>query len=316
MRARSKGFFGIEIGGTKIQVVVASTNLKIKQRRRFVVDRARGAAGILQQIQSAVSELLQNFQPLGVGIGFGGPVDWKTGRTCCSHTIEGWSDFDLRRWTERLLRARVVVDNDANIAALGEAIRGAGRAKNPVFYVTLGSGVGGGLVVDGAIYHGAMPGESEIGHLRLDRSNTRVEQRCSGWAVDQRIREACTARHESLLCELLDKTPGGEAKHLAVALRQKDSLAHEILDKTAEDLAFALSHVTHLVHPEMIILGGGLSLLGEPLRTAVAAHLPRFLMEAFHPGPEIRLAALAEDAVPIGCLIAAKQLLTDRSKSK
>ena len=70
------------------------------------------------------------------------------------------------------------------MAALGEAMRGAGVGFNPVFYVTLGSGVGGGLVVDGRIYHGAKPGEAEIGHVRLDRNGTIVEARCSGWAVD------------------------------------------------------------------------------------------------------------------------------------
>src|SRR5439155_13610184 len=149
---------------------------------------------------------------------FGGPVDWKTGRTCCSHTIEGWADFDLAGWTKSLLGAPVVIDNDANIAAFGEAVRGAGVGCNPVFYVTLGSGVGGGLVVDGAIYHGATPGEAEIGHLRLDRSGTRLEERCSGWAVDQKIRQLCQGNKESLLCKLLDKKIGGEAKHLAKAL--------------------------------------------------------------------------------------------------
>src|SRR5437867_2964353 len=85
-------------------------------------------------------------------------------------------------------KIQVTVDNDANIGALGEAVRGAGVGKNPVFYVTLGSGVGGGLVVDGSIYHGATPGEAEIGHVRLDRTGLRVEERCSGWAVDEKIR--------------------------------------------------------------------------------------------------------------------------------
>jgi glucokinase len=91
-------------------------------------------------------------------------------------------------------------------------------------------------------------------------------------------------------------------------LRERDALATQILNQAAEDLAFALSHVTHLIHPEVIILGGGLSFVGEPLRAAVATHLSRFTMEAFRPGPEVRLAALGEDAVPIGCLLAARQL--------
>src|SRR6185436_7727821 len=112
----------------------------------------------------------------------------------------------------------VFVDNDANVAALGECRRGAGKDFNPAFYVTLGSGVGGGLVVDGKIYHGASPGEAEIGHVRLDKSGTILEQRCSGWAVDARIRQLRESGERSFLWELIGHTIGGEAKHLAAGL--------------------------------------------------------------------------------------------------
>jgi glucokinase len=93
-----------------------------------------------------------------------------------------------------------------------------------------------------------------------------------------------------------------EAKFLKAALENKDSVAEEILENTADDLAFALSHVIHLFHPEIIVLGGGLSLVGEPLRAAVERRLERFLMKAFVPRPKICLAKLGEDAVPIGAL--------------
>jgi glucokinase len=101
--------------------------------------------------------------------------------------------------------------------------------------------------------------------------------------------------------------PGGEAKILARALAENDAAACAILTETAEDLAFALSHVAHLIHPEVIVLGGGLSLIGEPLRAAVAEALPRFLMEAFGTGPQVKLAALGEDAVPVGALLLARE---------
>jgi glucokinase len=194
-------------------------------------------------------------------------VDWRTGKISRSHQIEGWSEFDLGGWLHQLTGAPVFVDNDANAAALGEALHGAGVGANPVFYVTLGSGVGGGLVVDGYIYHGATPGESEIGHLRLDRQGTIVESRCSGWAVDAKIRALKGADPSSALAKMLDATPGGEARHLAAAL--PDPAAIRILRETAEDLAFALSHVVHLFHPQIIVIGGGLAGIGEPLRVAV-----------------------------------------------
>jgi glucokinase len=229
-------------------------------------------------------------------------VDWKTGRICRSHQIEGWSEFDLGGWLCQLAGVPVTVDNDANVAALGEALCGAGAGFSPVFYVTLGSGVGGGLVVDSKIYHGAKPGEAEIGHVRLDRNGTIVEKRCSGWSVDARIRELKAKEPGSLLARLIGQTIGGEAKHLAVACQQGDAAARRVLQETAEDLAFALSHAVHLFHPEIIILGGGLSGVGEPLRAAVEGALGHFIMKAFAPGPTIALADLGEDAVPVGAL--------------
>jgi glucokinase len=177
-----------------------------------------------------------------------------------------------------------------------------------LFYTTLGSGVGGGLVVGGQIYHGARPGESEIGHVRLDRDGTLLESRCSGWAVDLRIRELKATEKDGLLVKLIGDSTGGEARHLAPALKRGDAAAVRILNETADDLAFGLSHVVHLFHPEVIVLGGGLSLVGEPLRAAVENAIRRFTMEAFAPGPPIRLAALGEDAVPVGALELARSV--------
>jgi len=293
---------GIEIGGTKLQLVVGDGSGKILERKRRTVDKTKGAAGIREQIQAALAELTREQKPRAIGVGFGGPVDWRSGKICKSHQIEGWSEFDLAGWLQKLSGAPVVVDNDANVAALGEALHGAAFGFNPMFYVTLGSGVGGGLILDQKTYHGASPGEAEIGHLRLDRHGTTVESRCSGWAIDVRIREIGKREPQTILGRMLGPAPGGEAKHLSAALAQGDPSARKILFELAEDLSFGLSHATHLFHPEIIVIGGGLAHLGEPLRAAVENSLPNFLMEAFAPGPKVRLAALLEDAVPVGAL--------------
>ena len=302
---------GIEIGGTKLQLVAGDASGRIVDRRRLDVDKARGGAGIRDQIARALPELVAKHRPSAIGVGFGGPVDHETGRIAKSHQIEGWSEFELGEWLHEQTGLPTSVDNDANVAALGEALAGAGKGLNPVFYVTLGSGVGGGLVVDGRIFHGAKPGESEIGHVRLDKSGVIVEQRCSGWAVDRRIREAIVKEPNSELTRLINVLPvacrqsGGEARHLKPALETDDALARRILAETAEDLAFALSHVVQLMHPATIVLGGGLSLIGEPLREAVGRQLRRFIMEVFGAGPTVQLAALGEDAVPVGALLLA-----------
>jgi glucokinase len=299
-------FLGIEIGGTKLQIVVGDESAKVLERFRFSVSAGEGAKGIRKQIETSLREILSKTKPVAIGVGFGGPVDWKTGNICCSHHIEGWLDFPIGEWLHSQTNVPLFVDNDANVAALGEAIHGAGKNFNPVFYVTLGSGVGGGLVVDGKIFHGAKPGESEIGHIRLDKTGTLVESRCSGWAVDKKIREAILQNQNSALAKLVGNKTDGEAQFLKLALEQNDSSAQRILNETAEDLAFGLSHVVHLFHPKIIVIGGGLSLVGEPLRAAVEKFLPNFFMKAFAPGPKISLAQLGEDAVPVGALTLAK----------
>lgn len=304
----SKVFLGIEIGGTKLQIVVGKEEA-ICSRHHFRVEPMKGGAGIRSVIEKALPGLLAQWKPEAIGIGFGGPVDFQTGRIARSHQIEGWSDFPLREWMQGYAGVPVWVENDANTAALGEALRGSGQGFNPVFYVTLGSGVGGGLVVDGAIYHGARPGESEIGHVRLDRTGTLVEGRCSGWAVDRRIRQMRNDGVQSLLTDSLPGAPGGEARFLGAALEAKDPVAWQMLREIAGDLGFALSHVIHLFHPEVIILGGGLSLIGEPLRREVEEVLSRFQMEVFLGKTQVKSAALGEDAVPVGCLLGAAQAI-------
>ena len=296
-------FAGIEIGGTKLQIVVGNSRGEILQRKRFQVDKTSGGQGIRDVIRAELPSLLEGVARICVG--FGGPVDYQSGMICCSHQIAGWNNFNFKDWFNEFTPLPVLIENDANIAALGEAIFGAGKNDNPVFYVTLGSGVGGGLVVDKQIYHGAKPGESEIGHLRLDRSGVILEERCSGWVVDRKIRELIQGNPGSPLASLAAQFPSAEAKALGAALQQQDRHAKHILLEVAQDLAFGLSHVTHLFHPQTIVIGGGLSLIGTPLIVAVEEQLKSWTMDAFAPGPRLALAQLAEDAVPIGCLVLA-----------
>ena len=292
----------IEIGGTKLQLYAGTPDGQILDRVRLAVDRAKGGNGIREQIAQTLPQLLSKWNPVALGVGYGGPVDWRSGQVLCSHQVEGWNDFPLGDWLRDQTGLPVAVDNDANVGGLGEALHGAGKGSSPVFWVNSGTGVGGGLVVNGAIYHGAIPGEAEIGHIRLDRDGTIVEDRCAGPAVDRMVREACIQEPGSGLARLCTEgsATGAQARYLAPALMQGCVTADRILTSVMEDLAFALSHVVQLLHPEVIVFGGGLSLIGEPARERLAGALPRWTMDAFKPGPRVALAALKEDAVPVG----------------
>ena len=308
---------GIEIGGTKLQLVTGDETGQITQRFRFLVDPSRGADGILLQIATVIDQLPNPMKAIGVG--FGGPVDWQTGRIATSHQVGGWSGFALADWLrERVPDAMIRVENDANVAALGEARRGVATGFQNVFYVTLGSGVGGGLVINRALYHGAAPGEAEIGHLWLvppsaDPSGhftngQTLEQTVSGWAVDQQIRDLLPQLPDDSALRMaiqeahLRNDVGKEARFLHAAYEASDPVARMLIEQIGSVVALGLSHVVHLFHPDALVLGGGLSLIGEPLRAAVRQTLPRFVLKAFHPTPPVLLAKLGEDAVPVGAL--------------
>lgn len=298
-------YLGLEIGGTKLQMAAGTADGRIDRLWSAGVDVARGAAGVLEQIDRWLSEALAQESVRAVGVGFGGPVNWRTGDVACSHHVGGWNGFPLARWLSQRTGSPAIVDNDANVAALGEAVLGAGAGLDPVFYATLGSGVGGGLVAGGDIYHGMAPGEVEFGHVRLDRSGNTVEGRCAGWAIDRRVRRAAETDPAGVLARLAGERRGGEAAHLTEALRLGDPVAQGILAELCEDLAFGLSHVVHLLHPAVLILGGGLSSLGEPLWHGVEERLGRFVMEAFRPPPPVRIAQLGRKVVPAGALLMA-----------
>lgn len=313
MPSTNKLLLGIEIGGTKLILVAAESPTRILHRQRLTVERGADATVIRARLEQALHEW-KHLTWRAAGVGFGGPVDFKTGRIACSHQVSGWNDIDLAAWLAEHVKAPVRVENDANLGALGEAVLGAGKGFSPVFYTNSGSGVGGGLIVNETIYHGAPPGEAELGHVRLAPGGPIVEDVCSGWAVDRQIREAIANAPDSALARLVRNEKVGEARHLSKALELGDPTAQRILEKTAGALGFALSHVVHLFHPSVIVLGGGLALLGDPWRTAIARALPQNLMNAFKPGPEVRLAALGEDMVPTGALILAQSLIEGTSR--
>ena len=165
-------FLGIEIGGTKLQLGLGRGDGVISALWRGNVNPIDGGDGIRRQIVAAVPELLakakiERSALRGVGIGFGGPVDDATRTVIKSHQIAGWDDFPLADWISELVGVPAVLGNDADVAGLAEALFGAGKGLSPIFYITVGTGIGGGLIIDGEIYRGVGRGAAEIGHLRV-----------------------------------------------------------------------------------------------------------------------------------------------------
>jgi len=300
-----KIYLGVEIGGTKLQVVVGTGDGTILERFRESVDRERGAEGILESIRRAWAGFKQDHSPVAAGIGFGGPVDRGAGTIAKSYHIDGWDGFNLCEWFEELTGIPAFIENDANAAALAEACCGAGRMFKNVFYTTLGSGMGGGMVQEGLLYHGAVPGEAEIGQTCFSIAGENAETHCSGWSLDRRIRAYIVRVPESPLAALIGGQEGCEARFLLQAIEAGDEGARALFETLVQSIAFTQSHIVHLFHPDVLIYGGGLSLMGEPLREGIERHLTKYITQALQPGPVLKLAELGEDVVGLGALLLA-----------
>src|SRR5580693_3436338 len=146
-------FLGVEIGGTKLQVGVCDRRGGIVQLVRVAVVRRAGARGILKQLEIVIPPLLAAHKVKAIGVGFGGPVDSARGRIVRSFHINGWDGFLLRRWFAKRFKLPTVIENVTNAGAVAEALIGAGRGKRAVLYSNVGTGIGGGLVVDGIIHN-------------------------------------------------------------------------------------------------------------------------------------------------------------------
>src|SRR5438552_7952131 len=165
-------YIGIEIGGTKLQLGAGLGDGVLRGLWRETVDVKAGPEGIRRQITRGIPELLaqagvERSHVRGIAIGFGGPVDDATHTVVKSHQIEGWDNFPLAQWLSELLGLPAVLGNDADVAGLAEALFGAGQGLSPIFYITIGSGIGGGFLLDGEIYRGCGQGAAEVGHLRV-----------------------------------------------------------------------------------------------------------------------------------------------------
>ncbi len=365
-----KLFLGIEIGGTKLQVGVGrgdGSELLALERTR--VEREQGAQGILRNVQQISSELLARFEVAGIGIGFGGPVDSKNGRTRLSHHVSGWENMPLVQWCRETFGLPAVLANDCDTAALAEARFGAGRGRSSVFYVTVGTGIGGGLVVDGKLYGTQRPAVAEIGHLRpwlvwthkLEKATTEglqdgspsslkeqdVEALASGTGIETRTRrwvqqtlaeppleetleqrtsepdksskgetpawgnQAETSEAAQTAHRLFEETNdlkepeetwkqdahellklcGGklerlETRMIAEAARSGNQLARRAFTEAVEALGWAIAQTVTLLAPEVVVVGGGVSLAGErlffaPLRQTVQHYVFHALADSF-----------------------------------
>lgn len=304
---------GVEIGGTKLQAGIGLKNDRLLALARTIIDPDAGAEGILSQIPELIDSALADAgckisAISGIGVGFGGPVDSDAGLTLTSHQVEGWNQYPLQQWFEDRYGVKTRIENDAGIAALAEARLGAGKGRRRVFYLTIGSGIGGGWVVDGVLDPGQGLGCAEIGHVWVpdpdDGEPEKLEHIASGWSIGARAQEALEYGETSALRQICNGDLGRiDAKMVYQAAEENDLLSQAILDEAAGALGLAIGNAVTLLHPDIVILGGGVSLMGERFWSPLKQSLKRFTFPLYQDRTELAQAALGEDVVVVGAAL-------------
>jgi glucokinase len=266
----------LDIGGTKFSAALFRDGRMVKRETRRT-DREGGREWMLGQLAGIGRDWRAVEEVSAIGVGFGGPVDFASQQVVLSTHVGGWQGFDLPGWLRAEFGAPVLMDNDANTGALGEGLHGAGRGARPLFYMTLSTGIGGGILLEEGVYRGADSYAGEIGHLNvrpdgppcLCGSNGCLERMCCGlW---------------------LERDYGRTAEEL-----MRDAA---FVERYVVDLARGLKAAIMLLNPARIVIGGGISKAGEALFAPLRAELRRQITSWSRARIDVVPAALGDDSV-------------------
>jgi len=288
---REQFIVGIDLGGTNIAAGAMPTDGTREIAMRMIPTLSEnGAEAVVDRIAALIEDVIRETQNetgaersdfLGVGIGSPGPLDRARGVVIITPNL-GWRDFPLRDEVSKRVNLPATLDNDANCATLGEWWCGAAKGGRNVVGMTIGTGIGGGLIIDGKLYHGSSDSAAEIGHTTIDSTGRRckcgnygcLEAYTSGPAIADRARESLEGDDDSLLIGMVD----GDVKKITAqtvfeAAKRGDRTASEVVRDTAHFLGVGVSNLLNIFNPDIFVIAGGVTqagdLLFDPLRAEV-----------------------------------------------
>ncbi|NWJ47355.1 MAG: ROK family transcriptional regulator [Chloroflexi bacterium] len=303
---------GIDMGANHILALLADLegNPVAEFNAEFSVENGPeiGIPILVELIRQILeSEFLKNKRLYGIGLGVTGPLDFETGTVVMPPLMPGWNKFPLRRYLSEEFQLPVLVDNDANLGAIGERWRGAGLGQNNLAYVKIGTGIGCGMVVDGKIFRGANGSAGEIGHITITRDGPPcrcgsfgcLESMAGAPAIINRIKLAIQAGRDTILTKI------GEPDDLTVAVigeaaASGDRLSVEVISDAGRYIGIALATLVNLFNPSMIILGGGVAAVGEVILNQIKQTAKDRSLVASFQGMQIVPGKLGREAVAVG----------------
>jgi glucokinase len=278
---------GIDIGGTKIAIALANLDGEILAKRRLPTPNENGPFALLEVVSQTLTEMIGEFNLVltAIGVGSPGPLDIDLGLIMSPSNLRDWDRVPVVEVLSKKFGVPVMLDNDANAAALGEFSFGAGRGFKNIFYVTVSTGIGGGVIIDGNVHHGVSTGAGEIGHTIVDPDGVRcncgsvgcLETVSSGTHLVRLMKERLDSGEPTAIRDLIADGTELSTMVLLEAVRRADPVAIEVWDNACRYLAISIANAISLIAPEVVVIGGGISsagdLLIEPLREIVPQYV-------------------------------------------
>ncbi len=302
-----------DLGGTRIRAALSDLEGHFLRRLEWPTEVERGRDAVLERIAALIHEVRGDLpieELLGVGVGTPGPMDPRTGTVLAAPNMPGWIDLPLQDYLQQRLGLPVRLVNDANGAVLGEWVFGAGRGRQNLVYVTISTGIGGGVITDGHLLLGHRGLAGEVGHMTLRADGPRCncgnygcwEALASGTAIARDGAEAVRTGHSPLLAELCQGQPERvDARMVGQAARGGDAAAGEIIKQAARYCGVGMVNLLHLYSPEIILVGGGVSRMGELIFQPMRRVVREQAMPAYRDAP-IEAASLGEDMGLLGAV--------------
>ena len=325
MAANDDYVVGVDMGGTKILAAVINGKGEIVQQAKTATKPKKGPDGVIKRIERCIREAidgaeLEPSQIRAIGIGSPGPLDPETGVIIFAPNL-GWSNVPLKAKLETIFGIPTFVDNDVNVGTLGEYAFGAGQGVKNLVGIFVGTGIGGGIILDGKLFHGINKTAGEIGHMIVDANGPRcgcgnfgcLEAVASRTGITKALQKAILKKGQK--SELL-KLNGGKldqirSQAIAKAVKRGDKPTVKVMQRAGKYLGISVASIVHFLNPEMIVFGGGVieamrnSLL-DPIRQTAAEYALPTTMD----GVQIVKAALGDNAGVIGASVLARQRLS------
>ncbi|WP_312148292.1 MULTISPECIES: ROK family protein [Paenibacillus] len=299
---------GIDLGGTKIAAALFDSKGTVLKRELMETAGARTAKEVVQRMIDMIRSVSEGRPLTGVGLASPGAVNSQDGIVIHGTNLPEWDNVPLKHWMELELGVEVKVVNDANAAAWGEYVRGAGKGADNMVYVTFSTGIGAGIVIDGKLLLGKNSFAGELGHNIIDPNGTECscgrfgcwEVFASGTAIRDMALRSMESR-PSMITELANIN--GEkitSRHVFEAMALNDPVAVEVIDRSIHYMALGLANAVHTFNPDRIVIGGGVSKAGDLLFPALVEKTELFIMDPYKGTFTIEPAALKDDVGLIG----------------